>query len=90
MTKLFAGPSYVTKAIQGKQLNHQIASCWQEMPIIFFEYFILIIIVESKYLRTILLLFACSEAELRLTVITVQNELLQNVLSVLPRKIGQF
>ena len=39
---------YVTEAIQGKQLNHQIALCWQEMPIIFFKYFILMIIVESK------------------------------------------
>ena len=27
---------YVTEAIQGKQLNHQIALCWQEMQIIFF------------------------------------------------------
>ena len=32
-----------------KQLNHQIALCWQEMSVIFFKYFILIIIVESKY-----------------------------------------
>ena len=60
------------------------------MPIIFFEYFILIIIVENKYLRTILLLFACSEAELRLTVITVRNDLLQNVPPILPRNTGQI
>ena len=40
---------YVTEAIQGKLLNRQIALCWQE--IIFFEYFILIIIVESKYFK---------------------------------------
>ena len=24
---------YVTEAVQGKQLNHQIALCWQEMPV---------------------------------------------------------
>ena len=68
--------TYVTNAIQGKQLSHQIL-CWFEMPVIFFIYSNLIIIVESKYfLRTILLLFACSEAELRLTVIRVRNDLL--------------
>ena len=70
---------YVTEAIQGKQLNHQLVLCCQEMPVIFFKYFILIIIVESKYFKTFVLLFACSEAELRLTVITVRNDLRQNV-----------
>ena len=42
---------YVTEAIKEKQLNHQIALFWQEMPIILFKYFILIIIVESKYFK---------------------------------------
>ena len=71
---------YVNEPIKGKQLNHQIALCWQKMPVIFFKYFILIIIVECKYLKTIMLLFACSEAELkRLTFIMVRNDLLQNV-----------
>ena len=36
---------YVTEAIQGKQLNHKIVLCWQEI----FRYFTLIIIVERKY-----------------------------------------
>ena len=40
---------YVTEDIQGKQLNRQVALCWQEMIIILFKYFILIIFVESKY-----------------------------------------
>ena len=38
---------YFTEAIQGKQHDHQIALCWHELPIIFFQYSILIIIVES-------------------------------------------
>ena len=42
---------YVTEDIQGKQLNHQISLCWQEFPIIFFLYFILIITLESKYFK---------------------------------------
>ena len=42
---------YVTEAIKGKQLNHQIALCWQEMPVILFKYFILIIIADSKYFK---------------------------------------
>ena len=33
------------------------------MPVIFFKYFILIIIVESQYFKDYLLLFARSEAE---------------------------
>ena len=73
---------YVTEAIQEKQLNHQIALYWQEMPDISFKYFILIIIVEN-------MLFACSETELKLTVITVRNDLLRNVPPILPRKIVQ-
>ena len=67
---------HVTEAKQVKQLDHQIALCWQEMPVIFFIYIILIVVAESKYFKD---LFACSEAELRLTVITVPNDLLQNV-----------
>ena len=43
----------------------------------FIKYFILILIIEGKFLRTILLLFACSEAELRLTVITIRYDLQQ-------------
>ena len=35
-------------------------------------------------------MFACSEAELRLTVITVRKDLLQNVPPILPRNIGQI
>ena len=42
---------YVTDSIQGKQLNHQIALSRQEKPIIFFQYFILIIVVESKNIK---------------------------------------
>ena len=56
----------------------------------FFEYFILIIIVENKYFKDyFIFLCGCSEAALRLTVVTVRNDLLQNVLSILPRNIGQ-
>ena len=70
--------------------SREIAFCWQEMPIIFFKYFILIIIVESKYLKDYFVLFVCSRAEHRLTVvITVRNDLLQNVSPILPRNIGQ-
>ena len=47
-------------------------------------------LIYNSILRTILLLFACSEAELRLTVITVLNDLLQNAPPVLPRNIGQI
>ena len=76
---------YFSEAVQGKQLNHQTALCWQEMPIIFFKYFILIIILE----RTILLLFACSEAEHRLTVIMmILNDLLRNIPPILLRNKG--
>ena len=60
------------------------------MPITFFRYFILIIIVESKYFKEYFLLVACSEAELWLIVITVRNDLLQNVPPILPRNIGQI
>ena len=73
-----------------RQLNHQIALCWQEMPITFFRYFILIIIVESKYFKEYFLLVACSEAELWLIVITVRNDLLQNVPPILPRNIDEM
>ena len=76
----------LTRLYKGKKLNHQIALCWQEMPIIFINYFIQIIIVEKKYFKNLLLLFACSVAEPRLIVITVQNDLLRNV----PRNIGQM
>ena len=72
---------YVTEAILGKQLNHQTALCLEEMPIIFFKYFVLIIIVESKHFKNCFVI-VCSEAELRLTVITVRNDLLRNVLPI--------
>ena len=36
-----------------------------------------------------MLLFACSEAELRITVTTIQNDLLRNVPPILPKNISQ-
>ena len=77
--------SYVTEAIQ-ETAQLQTALCWQKMPIIFFKYFILTIIMESKYFKN----YFVTEAEFRLTVITVRNDLLRNVPPILPRNIGQI
>ena len=48
------------------------------------------IILIISILRTILLLFACPEAELMRTVVTVRYELLRNVPTKFPRGVGQI
>ena len=54
----------------------------------------MILIVENMYFEDILFLFECSEAELRLTIITVRKDLLQNApttrITEKYRPIGQF
>ena len=66
---------YITKTTQLPD-SIMLAGNANHILFFFFFFFILIIIIKVNILRTIFLLFACSEAELRLTVITVQNDLL--------------
>ena len=105
MDRSFVSCFHVTKAMQGKQVipSHQIVAFAPIQGRVFVLRFsilligyshslfiTLIITTEKSIIRTILLMYAYPEAELRGTVGTVRNELPQNVHPTLRRSTGQI